>query len=108
MLRNLVHNAEQHATTNLSIELTAHARQVTLIVSDDGPGIAPEDRQRVFERFVRLDDARTRDSGGTGLGLAIVHDIVVRHHGHIRIDGVEPHGTKIVVELTNPVDAPSH
>jgi len=99
MLRNLVHNAEQHATTTLSIELTAQQRAVTLRVSDDGPGIAPEDRQRVFERFVRLDDARTRDSGGTGLGLAIVHDIVVRHHGHIRIDGVEPHGTAIVVEF---------
>ncbi|HQZ33333.1 MAG TPA: HAMP domain-containing sensor histidine kinase [Ilumatobacteraceae bacterium] len=108
MLRNLVHNAEQHATTHLSIELTAQAHAVTLKVSDDGPGIAPQDRERVFERFVRLDDARTRDSGGTGLGLAIVHDIVLRHDGHIRIDGVEPHGTTIVVELTSPVDAPSH
>lgn len=106
MLRNLVHNAEQHATTHVSVELTERAHEVTLKVSDDGPGIAPQDRQRVFERFVRLDDARTRDSGGTGLGLAIVHDIVDRHDGHIRIDGVEPHGTTIVVEFTNPPDAP--
>lgn len=99
LLRNLVHNAEQHASTSLLIELTAHAPSITLKVSDDGPGIAPADRQRVFERFVRLDDARTRDNGGTGLGLAIVHDIVARHHGHVRIDGVEPHGTTIVVEF---------
>ena len=103
MLRNLVHNAEQHATTKLSIELTAQPRVLILKVSDDGPGIAPADRQRVFERFVRIDDARTRDNGGTGLGLAIVHDIVIRHHGHIRIDGVEPHGTTIVIEFAASV-----
>lgn len=104
MLRNLIHNAEQHATTKLSIELTAQDRSLTLKVSDDGPGIAREDRQRVFERFVRIDDARTRDNGGTGLGLAIVHDIVTRHQGHIRIDGVDPHGTTVVIELvaSNP------
>ncbi len=107
MLRNLIHNAEQHTTTNLTVELTSHGRTVTLNVSDDGPGIAPEDRQRVFERFVRLDDARTRDSGGTGLGLAIVHDIVVRHHGNIGIHGVVPHGTTIVVEFAIPPTVPS-
>jgi len=54
-------------------------------VDDDGPGVPPDDRERVFERFVRLDDARSRDAGGSGLGLAIVREIAVRHGGSTRL-----------------------
>lgn len=52
---------------------------------DDGPGVPPEDAERVFERFVRLDDARSRDRGGTGLGLAIARDPAHRHHGTLTL-----------------------
>jgi signal transduction histidine kinase len=70
----------------------------TLIIADDGPGIPPADRDRVFERFVRLDEGRARDAGGTGLGLAIVADIVTAHRGRVRIDDNHP-GAKVWVEL---------
>ena len=99
MLRNLIHNAEQHATDCVDVALTRQHDRVTVSISDDGPGIPVADRQQVFERFVRLDDARTRDGGGTGLGLAIVHDIVHRHHGQVRIEDFEPQGTTVVVEF---------
>jgi signal transduction histidine kinase len=58
---------------------------VLLIVSDDGPGIPPAQRERVFERFARLDDARDRDAGGSGLGLAIVRELVARLGGTVTL-----------------------
>ena len=66
-------------------------------MTDDGDGISVENRQLVFERFTRLDEGRTRDSGGTGLGLAIVRDIVERHNGIIDIDDVV--STQFIVEF---------
>ena len=95
--RNLVENAERHATTTVTIALTARDGRARLTVSDDGDGISVENRQLIFERFTRLDEGRTRDAGGTGLGLAIVRDIVERHTGIIDIDEVAP--TQFVVEL---------
>ena len=95
--RNLVENAERHATTTVTITLTERDGRARLTVSDDGDGISVENRQLIFERFTRLDEARTRDAGGTGLGLAIVRDIVERHTGIIDIDEVAP--TQFVVEL---------
>lgn len=63
----------------MTITLAESDTAVTLVVANDGPGIPPDQRARVFERFTRLDDARARDLGGTGLGLAVTHDIVVSH-----------------------------
>ena len=54
-------------------------------MADDGPGIPEADRQRVFERFTRLDHARSHDAGGSGLGLAIVKDVVTAHGGHVMV-----------------------
>jgi signal transduction histidine kinase len=69
-------------------------------VTDDGPGIPVEDRARVFERFVRLDDARAREDGGSGLGLAIVRELVRASGGHVRLDGAGPlPGAHVRVEL---------
>lgn len=111
VVRNLLANAQRHArhtvTVHLSIDpptpsTTAHAASgtptVTFTVADDGPGIPTADRQRVFQRFVRLDEGRTRDAGGAGLGLAIVADIVAAHDGHVWIDDNHP-GARLCVQL---------
>ncbi|MEY2444206.1 MAG: hypothetical protein QOE00_786 [Ilumatobacteraceae bacterium] len=99
MVRNLIHNAEEHAGSNVHITLGTTPGIVRLTVADDGPGIPEMDRQVVFERFVRLDTARTRDSGGAGLGLAIVHDVVTNHHGTVAITDTHPHGATFTVDL---------
>ncbi|HMG43491.1 MAG TPA: HAMP domain-containing sensor histidine kinase [Acidimicrobiales bacterium] len=83
LVRNLADNAERHADGTVRFSLTEDDDQLVLVVADDGPGIPAEDRVRIFERFTRLDDARTRDAGGAGLGLAIVQEIVSRHHGTV-------------------------
>lgn len=85
VVRNLLDNAQRHASTTVAIEVASRDDRVIVAVDDDGPGIAPEDRTRVFERFVRLDDSRTRRDGGFGLGLAIVLDLVERHHGGVEV-----------------------
>ena len=81
-LRNLVDNAIRHAHTAVTVSLTTAGGSAELIVANDGPPIPEEDRERIFHRFVRLDDSRTRlGGGGAGLGLAIARDIVTAHHG---------------------------
>ncbi|NEQ18304.1 MAG: histidine kinase, partial [Moorea sp. SIO3E2] len=57
-----------------------------LLVDDDGPGIPPDERERVFERFARLDASRSRTTGGSGLGLALVAEIVADHGGSVRVE----------------------
>jgi signal transduction histidine kinase len=85
MIHNLADNAARHARSEIDFGLRESDGTVVLTISDDGPGIPPADQARVFDRFVRLSTARSRDTGGTGLGLAIVADVVRRHHGTIRI-----------------------
>ena len=96
-VRNLLDNAERHASSTATITLAEIDGQVRLTVADDGDGIPLEARQLIFERFARLDDARTRDAGGTGLGLAIVRDIIQRHGGTVTLDGGP--ATRFVVAL---------
>lgn len=98
VVQNLLDNAARHAHAAVTISLAAAEDQVTLIVADDGPGIPEQQRERVFERFTRLDDARSRDAGGTGLGLAIVRDLVAQHGGTVRIEDARP-GARFVVVL---------
>jgi signal transduction histidine kinase len=96
-VQNLLENAERHAATTVTVALDEIHGTARLTVTDDGAGIEPAQRERVFERFTRLDDARTRDSGGSGLGLAITRDIVERHGGTIHL--AEGLATRFVVEL---------
>jgi signal transduction histidine kinase len=75
-------------------------------VDDDGPGIPPTDRDRVFERFTRLDDSRTRDQGGTGLGLAVVRSIVTRHGGRVWAERSPLGGARLTIVLPTPSPSP--
>jgi signal transduction histidine kinase len=72
---------------------------VLLAVEDDGDGVPLADRERVFDRFVRLDDARARDSGGSGLGLAIVREIAVAHGGSVAVGSAGLGGARFEVRL---------
>ena len=102
ILVNLVDNAARYARTAVTIDIRREGGLVELWVSDDGPGIAPADRERVFERFTRLDAARSRADGGSGLGLAIVHRLVQSSGGTVHIEDAEtagqPPGTRVVVQ----------
>jgi signal transduction histidine kinase len=99
MIRNLVDNAVRHANSLIVIEASSRDSTAVLRISDDGPGIAPAERTRVFERFVRLDSDRSRSGGGAGLGLAIVAEVVAAHGGTVTIDDRPGGGTKVTVEL---------
>lgn len=82
VVQNLLDNARRHARSRVDITLTPGELSVT----DDGAGIAPADRERVFERFTRLDDARTRDRGGSGLGLAIARELARCNGGELTVE----------------------
>ncbi len=81
VVRNLLENAERHMESQVRVTLRHEGDEAVLEVDNDGPPIAPEDRDRVFGRFVRLDDSRARGTGGTGLGLAIVSEVATAHGG---------------------------
>jgi signal transduction histidine kinase len=95
---NLVANAVRHATSRVSLVAGRSADRVVVTVADDGPGIPAADRQRVFDRFTRLDDARNRDSGGAGLGLAIVRELVRLHSGTVTLGDASP-GLRVALTL---------
>jgi signal transduction histidine kinase len=104
---NLVDNATHFATSLVHVTLSTDHDTARVVVDDDGPGIPPPDRERVFERFTRLDDSRARHQGGSGLGLAVVRSIVTRHHGRVRSDDSPIGGARFVVEFpaSTPRDA---
>jgi signal transduction histidine kinase len=89
LLTNLFDNAQRHADKVVDVTIRREDDTVVLEVLDDGEGIAEKDRERVFQRFTRLDAARSRDSGGSGLGLALVRDIAQVHGGTITIEPSE-------------------
>ncbi|GAA3546745.1 sensor histidine kinase [Nocardioides daeguensis] len=97
---NLLENAVRHATATVRITLDEKNDHVVLSVEDDGHGIAPADRERVFERFARLDEARARDVGGAGLGLAIVQKAVAALGGTVTVTRAELGGARFVVTLS--------
>jgi signal transduction histidine kinase len=99
VVHNLLDNARRHSDRRVAVTLDEHDDVVELFVDDDGPGIAPEDRERVFERFTRLDEGRARDAGGLGLGLALVKATVERHGGTVTIEDAPIGGARFAVRL---------
>jgi signal transduction histidine kinase len=99
VVANLLDNACRHAKTRVAVALVRQEHDVVLTIDDDGPGIAIPDRERVFERFTRLDEGRSRDAGGVGLGLAMVRAIVERHGGTVAVNDAPLGGARLVVRL---------
>lgn len=99
-VRNLIDNGSRHAASKLTVSLAELGDEVVLTVCDDGPGVPREARERIFDRFTQLDDARSTD--GTGLGLAITKSIITDHGGTIAVDELAEGGACFVVRL--PVD----
>lgn len=99
VVRNLVDNAVRHASTRVAVSLTEDDGSAVLTVDDDGTGVPEDERERVFERFVRLDEARSRDAGGAGLGLAIVRDAVRAHGGETTVVASPLGGARFVVRI---------
>ena len=99
VVRNLAENAARYSRGRIALGLAAADGQVILTVEDDGPGIDPADRHRVFERFVRLDESRDRGTGGAGLGLAIVREVVVNHGGEVVLEESAMGGLRVGVRL---------
>ncbi|RMI31589.1 sensor histidine kinase [Streptomyces triticirhizae] len=110
VLGNLLDNAQRHAAGRVRVSLRSAGGRALLEVGDDGDGVPEADRERIFERFVRLDDARSRDEGGAGLGLAIARDVARRHSGELTV-GAAPEGGALftlrlpLTEDRQPADA---
>ena len=102
VVRNLVDNACRHARSTVVVSVRPCTGYAALDVADDGPGVPPDQRARVFERFVRLDDARARADGGAGLGLAIVAEVVAAHGGTVDVVGSPVGGALFRVRLPLP------
>ena len=96
---NLLSNAIRHADQRVEVAVRAVDDEIEIVVDDDGPGVPPGRRQEVFERFVRLDDARGRDDGGTGLGLALVASIAEAHRGSVACTDSPIGGARFVLRL---------
>jgi signal transduction histidine kinase len=99
VLRNLLENAALHAASRIDVAVASGGGDATVSVTDDGPGIPAVDRERVFDRFVRLDPDRSRSGGGAGLGLAIVREIVAAHRGSVTVDERPGGGTRMTIQL---------
>jgi signal transduction histidine kinase len=98
-VRNLLSNAVRYGSSTVLVSLQETGGKVRLAVADDGPGIPADRREAVFERFTRLDEARSRKAGGAGLGLAITRRIVEAHGGRVFVDPEFTGGARLVVEL---------
>ncbi|MEU8547752.1 ATP-binding protein [Streptomyces roseoverticillatus] len=107
LLTNLLDNAQRHAAKHITVRLTTDRAvgHAVLDVTNDGPPIEPADREKIFERFARLDDARSRDDGGTGLGLPIARDIAAIHQGTLTVLGA-PAATTFRTRLPIPPEPP--
>ena len=108
-LRNLVENAVRYTAAGGTVELALLREKdaAALVVEDSGIGIEPADFERIFEPFVRLDEARSRASGGTGLGLAIARGIAVAHGGSLTVQSAPKAGSRFTLRLPLAIDLPA-
>ena len=108
VMMNIVSNAIKYTPDGGKIKLSAGRRDemVWMVVDDNGIGIPQADRSRIFERFYRVDKARSRQSGGTGLGLSIAKEIMQRHRGVLELEEKQSPGLAIRLELR--IEGPEH
>jgi signal transduction histidine kinase len=109
VVANLLDNATRHARSHVEVTVDDTGGAAEVAVTDDGPGVPPDQAERIFERFARLDDARSSADGGTGLGLAIAREIAERHGGALTLDTAHRTGARFVLRLPSsaaprPVD----
>jgi signal transduction histidine kinase len=103
-LTNLIDNGQRYGG-RVSVTLHDEAQAVTIVIPDAGPGIAPDQVERAFAPFQRLDSSRNHATGGTGLGLAIARDVIRGHDGEIDLSQGQPVGLLVTVRLPKPVIA---
>ncbi len=99
VVTNVLANAMRHARSTVTVSVAELDGRAQVVVDDDGDGIAPEDRRRIFERFVRLDEARSRDAGGSGLGLALAREVAAGHGGTLVAEASDSGGARFVLDL---------
>ena len=104
VIYNLTDNAVKYSGAVGTVQVSLHKKEnwVELAVADNGPGIPEADIPRIFERFYRVDKARSREAGGSGLGLSIVHDAVLAHGGTIAVGQNKPQGSRFIVTFPRP------
>ncbi|WP_330240783.1 sensor histidine kinase [Streptomyces sp. NBC_00525] len=107
VLGNLLDNAERHAVRSVTVTVDREGGGVVVAVEDDGAGVPEAERERIFERFVRLDDARARDDGGAGLGLAIARDVAARHGGRLTVTDAPGGGARFELWLPSRTGSPA-
>jgi len=106
VLRNVLDNADRHAVSRISIRVRNTGNGALITIDNDGPPVPGPDRERIFDRFVRLDESRSREGGGSGLGLAIAAAIMAAHHGWIRTGDAPDGGCRFELGFTRIV--PGH
>jgi signal transduction histidine kinase len=99
LLGNLTGNARRHARGRVEVGASREGDDIVVTVDDDGPGIPPEERERVFQRWVRLDAGRSRDEGGAGLGLSIARSIARLHGGDVTLEAGPLGGLRAILRL---------
>lgn len=99
VIAHLLDNAARHGRSQVAVGVQTDGELVRVWVDDDGPGVSEAERERIFERFIRLDDARSRDRGGAGLGLAVVHEAVEQMGGTIEVRDAALGGARFQIEL---------
>lgn len=98
---NILNNAYRHSKehSHINISITEEHKRISITIEDEGEGIPPEDLPHIFDRFYRVDKARTRSTGGTGLGLSIVKEIVELHDGNITVTSEVDYGSCFIISL---------